>query len=107
MKLDHPNIIKLREVFQTASHIYLVFDHLDLVLSKYIEQEFSRALADPEVVRYFMRQLVSALHHCHSKGIVHRDLSTTNIMYDIASKSMKIIDFRLSRIFSDPTTPRT
>lgn len=34
----------------------------------------------------------------HSKGIIHRDLSFNNVMFDLDSETIKIIDFTVSKI---------
>lgn len=48
-----------------------------------------------EVCRYYFKQLLSALEHCHEKQVAHCDLKLENIIFD-NSGNMKIIDFGLS-----------
>lgn len=54
-----------------------------------------------------MKKLFLAINHCHSNGIVHRDLKPENIIYknspeNGSSEDIKIIDFGLSKILSNP-----
>lgn len=48
-----------------------------------------------------MKQVISAVHYCHSKKIVHRDLKPENLLLDKdeANPKIKIIDFGTSQIF--------
>lgn len=49
-----------------------------------------------------MKQLLSAIHHCHSHNIMHRDLKPENIMFlSKKEKSLKIIDFGVGTSFKD------
>lgn len=52
-------------------------------------------LADEEARLYF-QQIVSALRHMHSRGVVHRDLKLENVLIDSTGKNCKIADLGLS-----------
>jgi len=66
--LDHPNIVRLHEVYSYRSAIYLVLDLCDggdlYARSPYSEREAARILED----------LLSAVVYMHDHGVVHRDL---------------------------------
>jgi serine/threonine protein kinase len=47
-----------------------------------------------------MFKLISAVHHIHSKNIIHRDLKMENILLTDNRNEVKIIDFGLSKILS-------
>lgn len=54
------------------------------------------------VTRYYFKQIISALHHCHTRGIAHRDLKPENILLD-KNYDTKLIDFG----FATPLEGRT
>lgn len=101
-QLDHPNIVRLEEVYEGELEIYLVqelcpggdlFDRLD-DQSDYHYSEVQCAK--------LVKQMLSTVRHLHSKKIVHRDLKLENFLF--ASKSpnseLKMIDFGLSKHFT-------
>ena len=65
-----------------------------ITLKEYLKQR-NGALTWKEVV-HFATQVLSALDHAHSKGIVHRDVKPQNIMLQ-ADGSIKMMDFGLAR----------
>jgi len=98
---DHPNIVKLIEVYQTDVYTFLVMELLSggelLRKSRYSEQETQRV----------MRQLASAVKFMHSYGIVHRDLKPENIVYvhDGDDSPVKIVDFGFAQLIHSARKP--
>ena len=100
-QLDHPNIVRLEEVYESHSEIYLVqelcvggelFDRLDEQPDyHYTEAECAR----------LVKQMLSAVRYLHSKGIIHRDLKLENFLFSSknADSELKMIDFGLSKHF--------
>ena len=100
-QLDHPNIVRLEEVYESHSEIYLVqelclggelFDRLDEQPDyHYTEAECAR----------LVRQMLCAVRYLHSKGIIHRDLKLENFLFSSTSpdSELKMIDFGLSKHF--------
>ena len=70
--LDHPNVLRLYDVYDTPNYLFLVLEHVeggelfDYLLSK-------GKLDDAEALRFF-QQLVDGVEYCHSHLICHRDL---------------------------------
>lgn len=100
-QLDHPNIVRLEEVYESHSEIYLVqelclggelFDRLDEQPDyHYTEAECAR----------LVKQMLSAVRYLHSKGIIHRDLKLENFLFSSKAQDseLKMIDFGLSKHF--------
>ncbi len=93
--LDHPNIVKVYDVSVTDQLQYIVMEYIDgITLKEYLKQR-GGALTWKEVV-HFATQVLSALDHAHTKGIVHRDVKPQNIMLQ-ADGSIKMMDFGIAR----------
>ncbi|MED6154978.1 hypothetical protein PIB30_001119 [Stylosanthes scabra] len=99
-KLDHPNVIKLEGLITapTSRSLYLVFE--------YMEHDLTGLAANPAIkfsepqVKCYMKQLLSGLDHCHSHGVLHRDIKGSNLLID-NNGILKIADFGLAN-FLDP-----
>ncbi|KAI8064575.1 kinase-like domain-containing protein [Gongronella butleri] len=101
--LEHPNIVKLYETFETCDSLFLVMEYIHgQNLDEYLH---ARAGALPESeARHLFRQLVQAVHVCHRHWIVHRDLKTPNIMIadptpECPQPVLKLVDFGLGNRF--------
>ncbi|XP_017837515.1 uncharacterized protein LOC108596364 isoform X1 [Drosophila busckii] len=96
--LRHAHITRLYEVMESQSMIYLVteyapngeiFDHLVA----------NGRMKEPEAARVFT-QLISAVHYCHQRGVVHRDLKAENVLLD-KDMNIKLADFGFSNHYED------
>ena len=100
----HPHIIRLYEVIDTPTDIFLVNEYVsggelfDYIVSK------GRLSADE--ARNFFHQIVSGVEYCHFQKIVHRDLKPENLLLD-ANLNIKIADFGLSNLMRDGDFLRT
>ena len=93
--LSHPNIVKVYDVSYGDKLQYIVMEYVEgITLKEYIEQQ--GVISWKETV-HFATQVLSALHHAHSKGIIHRDEKPQNIML-LADGSIKMMDFGIARL---------
>ena len=96
---QHPNIIKLYDVFENENYIYIIMEYCtggDL-LSYFEYHDYE--LPETKVCE-IIHKLSMAIYYLHSYGIVHRDLKPENIlMTDLSSKAdIRLLDFGLSKI---------
>ncbi|KAI8377425.1 kinase-like domain-containing protein [Radiomyces spectabilis] len=95
--LDHPNIVKLFETYETCDSLFLVMEYVPgHNLDEYL-QKSGGTLTEKEA-RNLFRQLVAAVSFCHSRWVVHRDLKTPNILIT-PDGVVKLADFGLGNRF--------
>jgi len=97
-RLDHPNVVKLLEAYESKASVYLVMELVtggelfDRIVEKgsYTEKD----AAD------LIKQVLSAVAYMHSEGVVHRDLKPENLLYASSDEDSKIMisDFGLSKM---------
>ncbi|XVF11867.1 hypothetical protein REPUB_Repub08aG0064300 [Reevesia pubescens] len=97
-KLDHPNIINLEGIITSrmSCSIYLVFE--------YMEHDITGLLSCPDIkfsesqIKCYVKQLLSGLDHCHSRGIMHRDIKGSNLLVNNEGV-LKMADFGLANFY--------
>ncbi|KAL6145111.1 hypothetical protein ACLB2K_055799 [Fragaria x ananassa] len=99
-RLDHPNVIKLEGLItsRTSSSLYLVFEYMEHDLTGLASRPGIN-FSEPQL-KCYMQQLLSGLNHCHSHGVLHRDIKGSNLLVD-NNGILKIADFGLAS-FYDP-----
>jgi serine/threonine protein kinase len=98
-KKNHENILNLRDVEFNESRVLLVFDLYDCNLRDHMTEVAcsGQAQMNPHQVHSFMTHLFSALEHCHSYGVLHRDVKPDNLLLDAQRSRLVLCDFGLSR----------
>uniref|UniRef100_A0AC35GJK7 Protein kinase domain-containing protein n=1 Tax=Panagrolaimus sp. PS1159 TaxID=55785 RepID=A0AC35GJK7_9BILA len=93
-KLNHPNIIKLREVIRENDILYFVFEFMQENLYELMKD---RDRYFPEsVIRNIIYQILQGMTYMHKNGFFHRDMKPENIMCN-GIELVKIADFGLAR----------
>ncbi|XP_010475800.1 PREDICTED: probable serine/threonine-protein kinase At1g09600 [Camelina sativa] len=97
-RLDHPNVMKLEGLItsRVSGSMYLIFE--------YMEHDLAGLASTPGVnfseaqIKCYMKQLLHGLEHCHSRGVLHRDIKGSNLLLD-QSNNLKIGDFGLANFY--------
>jgi calcium/calmodulin-dependent protein kinase I len=107
IKIDHRNVIKLLDLFDTADYLYLVMELVTggELFDRIVERE-SYSEADAKEV---MRQLLNAIKYIHANDIVHRDLKPENLLLETEDNdvNIKLSDFGLSKIYDNEFLMKT
>ena len=104
-KLDHPNIIKIYEYYNTERKLFIVSE---LCTGGELFDRITEVKFFSEVVAAnIMKQILSATAFCHANNIVHRDLKPENILIENSEErkkdffNIKIIDFGTGELFKN------
>jgi serine/threonine protein kinase len=95
-RMDHENIVKLYEIAMTTNGD-------PLIVMEFCQASLLELLNSPKhglsfsEVKYVSRQLLDATKHMHERGVLHRDLATKNILFNLSGE-IKVCDFGISRM---------
>ncbi len=92
--LDHPNVIKIYEIFENSKFIFIVLEYVDNGdLLSYMKKYGT--FTEQHYIPIFF-QILNALNYLHSLNILHRDIKLDNILLNKEGE-VKICDFGVSR----------
>jgi len=91
--LNHPNICTVYEVGDTDGRPYIA---MEFVEGRPLTMEIPTEGMPLEKVERYGLQLADALSHAHSRGVIHRDLKSANVMVTPTGR-LKVLDFGISR----------
>jgi len=107
LRLNHPNVIKLKEIFESETQLFLI---LELVtggelFDRIVERQYYNEKDAADAVK----QICEAVAYLHDNEIVHRDLKPENLLYRSPAEDspLKIADFGLSKILTNNATMQT
>lgn len=94
-RVQHPNVVGTIEVGEASPgmHFLAIEWAAGELLERYAKQ---KGPLPPDEVAAIVRQIADAVHAAHAVGIVHRDLKPDNVMYDPASRQVKLLDFGIA-----------
>ncbi|XP_075058600.1 serine/threonine-protein kinase ICK isoform X2 [Mixophyes fleayi] len=93
-KLNHANVIKLKEVIRENDHLYFVFEYMKENLYQLMKDR--NKLFPESTIRNIMYQILQGLAFIHKYGFFHRDLKPENLLC-MGPELVKIADFGLAR----------
>jgi len=105
--VDHPNIIKLKDLFETDESLYIV---TELVTGgELFDRIVGKGSYSEKDAAHLMKKLIMALEYLHQKDIVHRDLKPENLLLKSAEEDneIKLADFGLSKIMGQEVMMQT
>ncbi|XP_056290710.1 serine/threonine-protein kinase MAK isoform X3 [Pseudoliparis swirei] len=94
-KLNHANVVKLKEVIRENDHLYFVFEYMKENLYQLMKDRENKKLSENEI-RNILFQVVSGLAFVHKHGFFHRDMKPENLLC-MGPELVKIADFGLAR----------
>ena len=95
--LEHPNIIKLREIVlegEDKKDLYLILDYYPFDMKRIFK---SRLILKPKTIKSVVYQILTGLNYCHQSKVLHRDLKPENILLTEDFEEVKMCDFGLAR----------
>jgi len=99
-KLDHPNIVKIFEFYNSPDHFFIITEFCKL--GELFEEIYHKAPIAEDTSAHIIYQVLAAVNYCHSCNIIHRDLKPENILIDTVNDgffNIKVIDFGTAKIF--------
>jgi eukaryotic-like serine/threonine-protein kinase len=94
-RVKHPNVVQTIEIGEAGPgmHFLAIEWAAGEILEKYAKRQ--GPLSTDEVAT-IVSQIADAVHAAHAVGIVHRDLKPDNVMYDPATREVKLLDFGIA-----------
>jgi eukaryotic-like serine/threonine-protein kinase len=94
-RLHHSDIATIHEIQRTDTELLMV---MELVKGETLEQLSERCgPLPPDRAAYLVAQVLGALEHAHTVGVVHRDLTPASVMVT-EHGGIKVLDFGMSRV---------
>ena len=94
-RVQHPNVVRTIEIGEAGPGMhFLAIEWADgELLEKYAKRQ---GPLPPDEVAAIVTQIADAVQAAHAVGIVHRDLKPENVMYNPATRQVKLLDFGIA-----------
>uniref|UniRef100_A0A3P9IP79 non-specific serine/threonine protein kinase n=1 Tax=Oryzias latipes TaxID=8090 RepID=A0A3P9IP79_ORYLA len=95
-----PGIIRMLDVYKTPGAWVIVTEKPENTQDLFDYITTCKHLCE-DTAREFFSQVIQALLHCHSRGVVHMDVKDENLLLDLSTRKLLLIDFG-SAVFLEP-----
>lgn len=94
-RVKHPNVVDTIEIGQAENGLhFLAIEWADgEILERYAKQNAPLPIDEVSTI---VSQIAAGVQAAHDAGIVHRDLKPENVMYDAATRRVKLLDFGIA-----------
>jgi eukaryotic-like serine/threonine-protein kinase len=96
-RLSHPNIAALHNAFHSEKQLILLMESIE---GRTLENIQNNGRVPLETGVGYIRQVLLALQHAHQQGVVHRDVTPSNVIVT-NDGDVKLTDFGLSKSYGD------
>jgi len=97
---DVPGVIRMIDYFDMADSFYIVMERVNNCKDLFDFISEKGPLSEGLTKRLF-QQIIDTVVNCHNKGVLHRDIKDENILIDISTNQLKLIDFGSGAYLTD------
>lgn len=96
----HENVLEICGYFRKGNFSYIITEYCVFSVGNLLKERSKMPMLEVPLALYITVPILNAIHHIHSKGLIHMDIKPDNIMFT-SEGIPKLIDFGLSRKLED------